>query len=170
MKISTILVLLIVSLTITMSQAQESESIKLKNHSVGLITGSTAGYGLSYRYRSDYNIGAQVSYGPYKDESQFTQFASFAFTYDLVKTERSNFYLYQSNGYWHTKHTYNEYYYYPQPETIEYTESLWNHAIGVGMEFTIHDVVGINLMTGYGSYNNFDYITFSGEFGVYYKF
>ena len=54
--------------------------------------------------------------------------------------------------------------------TTEYTDSLWNHAIGVGMEFTIHDVVGINLMTGYGSYDNFDYITFSGEFGVYYKF
>lgn len=165
----TILTLLIVSFVITVSKAQETTPVKLKNHSAGLIGGSTTGYGLSYRYRSDYNFGLQVSYGPYKNQNQFKQFISFAFIYDLVKNKKSNFYLYQSNGFWHTKNTYTDYYY-PQLTTTEYTYSEWNHAIGVGMEFTIHDVVGINFMTGYGSYENFNYISFSGEFGVYYKF
>ncbi len=169
MKLKLILTFLIFLSVATISKSQETEPIQLKNHSVGLIAGSTTGYGLSYRYRSDYNIGVQVSYGPFKNQTNFIQFTSFAFTYDLIKTKKSNFYLYQSNGFWHNKRTYYDYYYYPSQE-YNYTEAFWNHAIGVGMEFTIHDVVGLNFMTGYGSYENFNYITFSGEFGVYYKF
>ena len=169
MNLKSILTIFVILSIATTSRSQENEPIHLKNHSVGLIAGSTTGYGLSYRYRSDYNVGIQVSYGPFKNQRQFKQFTSFAITYDLVKTKKSNFYLYQSNGFWHTKYNEENYYYYYSPEP-EYTSSAWNHAIGVGMEFTIHDVVGLNFMTGYGSYENFNYITFSGEFGVYYKF
>lgn len=169
MKLKSILILICAFFIFTISNAQkDSVRIDMKNHSAGLITGSTTGYGLSYRYRSDYKIGVQLSYGPFKNQEQFKQFTSFAFLFDLVKTEKSNLYLYQSNGFWHTK--YNErdlYYHYYRPE---YSQSYWNNAIGIGMEFTIQKVVGINFMMGYGAYENFRLITLSGEFGVFYKF
>lgn len=157
--------------------AQDSTSSKVLRHSVGLVAGSTTGLGFGYKYTSPIKLGIQTNYLPIKTKSQFTQTLGLTFSYDLISTEKSKFYVYQSNSYWRSKnYGYESRYYdyatdsyhdYSYPDSID---SFWNQGIGFGMEFISAERIGINFMTGYGVYDNWELFSMTGEFAVFFKF
>ncbi|MFT4683033.1 MAG: hypothetical protein ACJAU0_002218 [Flavobacteriales bacterium] len=52
-------------------------------------------------------------------------------------------------------------------DNIRVKESSFNHGIGFGTEIVGYDRLGVNLMIGYGTFQNFELINVTGEIGVY---
>ncbi len=50
------------------------------------------------------------------------------------------------------------------------TENYFNVGVGIGIEVTLAKRVGLNLMTGYAAYDNFNKLNITGEAALYYKF
>ena len=171
--LSTSLLLCLTSLSL----GQDSTSSKVLRHSVGLVAGSTTGLGFGYKYLSPIKLGVQANYIPVKTSSEFNQVFGLTFSYDIITTDKSKLYLYQSNSLWQEKRLGYSYRYYDY-NTDSYIETLvpdqsnntWNHGIGFGMEFVSAERIGINVMTGYGAYSNWEFLTITAEIALFFKF
>lgn len=118
---------------------------------------------------SDFNLGAQINYGPMKLDNELRQIIGFTLLYELIKSKNSSFYLYQSNSLWHTKKgkEYNSYY---GQEIGPIETTTLNHGIGAGMEFVYSDRLAWHFMFGYGAYDNFELVFLSLETALLFKF
>ena len=135
-------------------------------HSLGIGAGFTTGVGLSYRYVPA-SFGGQVTFAPYSDN--YTTQASFGATllYFLRRNEFTNLFLYQGN---HFVYFNDKEWYYDNGQIDSYTKSYWNNGVGIGIEIIILQRIGFNMMGGYGFYENFSRLSFTGETGLYYHF
>ena len=50
------------------------------------------------------------------------------------------------------------------------TDKYMNNGLGFGFEIIIEKNIGLNLMTGYAFYDNFNEINITAETALYYKF
>ena len=175
MKYITFLILS-VFLSVSLSYGQKAETeidtttdVKYKN-SIGGVAGYTVGLGLAYK-RMFNKFAVQVSFAPYKDEEYSSYNAAFSFYYNLVEASKINFFVYQGNHY-----IYNEYFEYEWNKTNDIIdkktviESYWNNGLGIGIEIIILKRVGLDLMAGYASYDNYKRISFTGEIGIGFMF
>ena len=155
--------------------AQESkplgeDSDRSGNNALGVAVGSTSAYGISYR-RYIKRFAGQVTFAPIKTENDVQYHFGLVFLYNLVENRRTNFFVYQSNYFYHKTETLYNYNTWPEPpQEYESTTEYWNHGLGLGFEFLIAKVVSLNLMGGYGAYENFERIGIAGELGLYYRF
>lgn len=160
---------------ISMPLFAQNDSLNIKrnkdtSHSLGAGAGFTTGYGISYRQIFN-RIGMQFSFAPYYDRTTSRFSTGITLLYTLGKTESTTLYLYQGN----------HWYYVSQPitntdpitnqeTTKRSTESYVNNGIGFGVEFTVAKNIGLNFMTGYAFYDNFNMLNVTGEIAVYFKY
>ena len=139
-------------------------------HAIGVTAGFTIGNGLSYRHSFN-KFEIQGSFAPFKDEFSSKYSVGATFIYKLVETPKVIFLLYQGNQYIYK-------------EDMEYSwdingnqlsedkviESYVNNGIGIGVRFIILKRVGLDIMGGYASYDNYSRISFTGEIGLFFMF
>ncbi|MFW5793201.1 MAG: hypothetical protein ACOCWC_02875 [Bacteroidota bacterium] len=164
MRLSIIAFIVLFSSFQITSHAKENQDNNEKfKHYLGVGAGLTTGHGISYRFWPEV-FGAQLTFAPYKDANSINYNIGFTFLFKIIKTDITNFFIYQGNRYFYEKH---EAYDNSGEESIS---SNLNNGIGIGIEFIIWDRVSFNIMGGYASYDNFDKINFTGEAGLYYIF
>jgi len=140
-------------------------------HSLGFAAGFTTGYGLSYRYMPA-RFGVQVTFAPYHDGETDRFSTGLALFYTLVQGKTSNLFLYQgTHYYYHSSLQYARDFDPNFPNRMErITENYVNAGVGVGIEIIMAKRIGLNLMSGYAAYDNFNKLNITGEAGLYYKF
>ncbi len=138
---------------------------------IGAGAGFATGYGLSFRYIPK-KFGAQVNFAPYKNQDITRYSVGLTFLYMLSESKVTNFFLYQANHYYYNSQLVSIYDpNFPDKQQMEQqTESYMNNGLGFGLEIVIVKKIGLNLMTGYALYNNFQQINITGEVALYYKF
>ena len=162
------------------SQEEASNTAKADkqlNNAIGVAAGMTTGYGISYR-RYVQNFGLQLTFAPYKKSDDYSSderiHFGFTFLYNVVKNNWSTLYVYQSNYlYWRKEnYKYMTGHWQQPPTEVEVTNisQEWNHGIGIGMEFIIARAISLNLMGGYGAFEDFNNYGLTIEGGLYYKF
>ena len=168
--------LLILSLLLVtnLSYGQEKGIVKksptVYKNAIGGVAGFTIGTGLAYK-RIFEKYSVQVSFAPYKEEDREEYRAAISFYYNIVKTPKINFYLYQGNHYVYKEYTdYSWNYKMDIIEEKKSIESYWNNGLGVGIQLLVFGRVGLNWMAGYASYDNYKRISFTGETGVLFMF
>jgi hypothetical protein len=161
-------------LSMSVASAQDSAKIPFRNtykHGIGFAAGFTTGYGLSYRYMPA-RFGAQITFAPYHDDETDRFSTGLTLLYTLVEGRNTNLFLYQGTHYYY--HSYLQFptVYDPNfPDRRErVTDNYVNLGVGVGIEITMAKRVGLNLMTGYAAYDNFNKLNITGEVGLFYKF
>lgn len=154
------------------SYAQDSTQQK-HTHVFGLGAGAgfATGYGLSFRYLPN-KWGAQVNFAPYKNAETERYSIGVTVLYTLISSQITSLYVYQANHYYYNSQT--NYLYNPtfpnQQEKVRTTEAYVNNGVGFGMEIVMAKRIGLNLMTGYAFYRNFEQLNVTGEAALYYKF
>jgi hypothetical protein len=158
------------------SQTATSDTLQYKsyNNSIGFIAGFTTGYGLSYR-RYIKRFGVQITSGPTYSEGgeKATVSSGLTLFYRLNKKPdyRANYYLYFSNHYYYHKYTWHFQNSNQGPIITSVKEDKsWNTGLGVDFNLRMNNRFGMDIMVGYAQYDTFTSLTFTGEFGLYYKF
>lgn len=148
--------------------AQENKPKEEKTkHAVGAGAGFTTGYGLSYRYMPS-KLGIQVNFAPYKNGADYQYSFGLTALYSLMQSEKTNLYLYQANHY--LASSFMEYDNSNPSIYKRKNEAFINNGFGFGVEIIIASKVGLNLMTGYATYDNFNKLNVTGEAALYFKF
>lgn len=151
------------------SQTETSNDIVKSsyNFSLGAGVGYTTAYGISFRY-TPCKFGIQTNFAPSINKSNSRINVGLTFLYNLIEAEHTTLYLYQGNSLEYYKYKSGYYldpmYYYQR----DYTR--FNNGIGVGIQFTLLQRIGIDIMGGYAFYENFTRLGITGEAGLYYKF
>ena len=155
-------------------------------HGIGLAAGATSAYGLSYRFFIQ-RFGFQLTYAPITststgsewvgnytnfEDKEITMHTGLTFLFYLVEGTRSNLFAFQSNYYYyHSKErTYSNTPANSNSLDFKETKTYFNHGLGVGVELIIAKKMSLNFMAGYGAFENFERINFTGETGLYYTF
>ena len=139
-------------------------------HAVGFSAGFTIGNGLAYRHNFN-KFEIQGSFAPYKDEENSRYSVGLTFFYKLVESQKVIFFAYQGNQYIYSKdmmRTWDD-----NGEIVDkkkHIESYFNNGLGIGVRFIILKRVGLDIMGGYASYNNYSRISFTGEAGLFFMF
>jgi len=139
-------------------------------HAIGAGAGYITGYGLSYRYMPS-KYGVQLNFAPYHDAELDRYSLGITFIYKLIKNKISSLYLYEGNHYYYNSQL--VYTYDPSktdPTVNRVKTNYFNNGIGFGIEIIIVKRIGLNLMTGYAFYDNFNQVNITGETALYYKF
>ena len=174
MKISLIITILILGTFISSFSQVVTDtppvSEKLK-YSIGVGAGFATGYGLSFKYIPK-KIGFQVNFAPFKNKTTSRYSLGLTFLYDLIESKYSKLYLYQANHFYYNSETYDNIIYDSFGKTISNnkiiaTDKYMNNGLGFGFEIIIEKNIGLNLMTGYAFYDNFNEIN---KTALYYKF
>jgi hypothetical protein len=174
-KIAKMKLLLSISILLMSSSIYAQGSIVKKekerfNHSLGFGAGVSTGYGLSYRYFGK-KLGAQVNFSPYKDENKVIISSGLTFFLRMLELDEVSFFVYQANHFYYNKESYSyDHNYSGEKVSYRNEQKYFNNGAGIGIEWTPHNRIGINIMGGYGGQENFDKISFTGETGVYFKF
>lgn len=164
------------------ASGQDTTVVRRQRHEIGFAAGYTTGYGLAYRtWRG--RLGAQVVFAPFKVETIERYSAGLSFFWSLVRTDISNFFIYQGNHFYSNNRYYNESYplydtftntvtgYYRDPNVHE---KYWNHGAGIGYEIFRRpgksNPFGASFMFGMATYNNFEGANLTGEVSFMYKF
>ena len=162
-----IIFIAIISMIASICNAQDSlQETKLK-HGLGMGAGFTTGYGISYKYTPN-KLGVQVNFAPYKSKTLQRYSLGVTFTYTLIEKRISKLYLYEANHFFYSKETYDYLGNVGGPNITK--ESYLNNGLGFGFELTIAKSIGLNLMSGYAFYDNFNNINITGEMALHYKF
>jgi hypothetical protein len=138
---------------------QEQEYFK---HSLGFGAGYSTGYGISYRYFGE-KFGAQINFGPNKNGKELEVSTGLTFLYRILDLKDFTFYVYQGNNFYIKKEINKE-----TKKIVE--ENYFNNGLGIAGEWVFNSHIGLNLMGGYSSRENFKKIGFTGEVAVYFKF
>lgn len=110
----------------------------------------------------------QVTFSPQVDDWETITNTGLTFMYKLVDKNKSSFYVYQSTFWryesgsvsWSTGMPYIE----------KYQENMFNVGLGFGLEYIAAERFSLNLMTGYGAFDNFEQFSLSVEAGIFYLF
>lgn len=181
---TTYILLLFLSLAAMQVKSQElssPDSIVKYRHAIGAGAGFTTGLGLSYRYQHiPSRLGIQMNLAPFNNANVTMLSAGLTLLYKLIESSKSNLFLYQGNHYYYnseitfldplTQISYSE-----KPVLIntireKRTQEYFNNGLGIGLELIFIKRISFNLMGGYAAYNNFKYLSFTGETGLYFKF
>lgn len=154
------------------AQTENEDNYKHWKDGLGFAVGFSTGWGLSYRHLFN-KFGIQTTLGPYVTNDNATVSGGITFIYNLVKTDKTSFYLYQGNNLLYTKSTENVYdpitnTYSNEKKTSSDTELI--NGLGIGIEIVTFDRVGLNFMGGYAGYNSFQNVSFTGELAAFYRF
>lgn len=142
-------------------ELQDSKKPFYFPHNLGVATGFTTGWGLSYRYFPG-KFGYQANILGYKDVDKGDLSVGGTLLYSLYTTYFSNFYLYQANSYYYKyPNSYNDY---------GLKANTFNHGLGFGLELIANEHYASNIMLGYGAFQNFAKISPTIELALYYKF
>jgi len=132
-------------------------------HALGVGTGASTGYGLSYRYFPA-KFGVQGNLGLYSDNDYTFANIGATFLYSLHTTSYSNFYVYQANSYNHQRYmTFDE-------PLFELIPNRTNIGFGLGIELLAADHFSINYMFGYEIQGKFETVKPGLQFALFYKF
>ena len=175
MKAKILLTLMVVLFFQLSINAQESANGQEKyKHFLGLAAGFTTGYGVSYRYVPD-KFGVQITLAPYYSKNDnSTVSAGITLLQKIKEANDHRLLLYFSNSVFYRK-TFNAGYYstiYPPTYYPASSSSTSSYNTGVGLDlqfFNNESPFVFDLMTGFGSFDSFKIITFTGEVGLYYK-
>lgn len=163
---------------------KSTENSPVFKNSLGLAAGTTTGIGFAYRYWPK-KFGFQITAGGIKDSDFAAISGGLTLLNNLAENEYIRFYAYYSNSIYYTESTTTEYtypqysyngpiggYIYPDPiETRHTTYSRkWNTALGLGTQFKFGKYVGLDLMIGWGGYDNFSRILPAIESALFFKF
>lgn len=129
-------------------------------HAIGMSAGFTIGYGLTYQYWIK-NFGVQANFAPAVNDRDTRYTGGLSFFYKLITVEHLNLFLYQGNSYWYSKREYSS-----GARTTKYL----NNGLGIGIEFVAIDRVGLSIMGGYATRENFDNYNLTGEAILKFKF
>ena len=152
------------------SQTDSTNTTPEYKHAIGFSAGFTIGTGLAYRHSFN-KFEIQGSFAPYKDEQRSRFNVGLTFFYKLVESQKVIFFLYQGNQYIYEEdmmYTWDE-----KGKVLDeekQIESYVNNGLGIGVRFIILKRVGLDLMGGYASYNNYTKISFTGEAGIFFMF
>lgn len=163
-------ILLVVALLPANLSAQDNPDEVKYRYGIGGGAGFTTGYGLSFRYLPK-RFGAQINFAPYSDSRTDRYSVGITFLYTLIEGRVSSLFLYQGNHYYYNSDLW--YNYDPLAGTdflVRSTESYVNNGLGFGIDITIAKRIGLNLMTGYAFYDNFNKLNVTGEAALFYKF
>lgn len=151
----------------TLLIAHDNTPIK---HAIGFALGSSTGYGLSYRYQPN-KWGIQINFAPYKAKNESNYNMGITLQYTLSTFRSTRLFLYQANSwnYHYIKDAGFTNYWNSQAPSTTTTYELSN-AVGAGIDISLADRISLNLMTGYGAYQNFQEFNLSGEMALFYKF
>ena len=164
LKSSAIILLLFISSNL-LAQNEEESRAKPK-HSLGAGIGFTTGYGLSYRYTPS-RLGFQVNFAPYKTSNVSRFSTGLTFLYRLTDGEKTSLYVYEANHFYSNSELVRDY---NLNKDVRNEEAYFNNGIGFGVEIMVASKIGLNLMTGYASYKNFNELNMTGEAALYFKF
>lgn len=177
MKISLITTILILGTFITSFSQVVTDtppvSEKLK-YSIGVGAGFATGYGLSFKYNPN-KLGVQLNFAPFKNKTTSRYSLGVTFLYNLIEAKYTKLYIYQANHFYYNSVKYETEIFngYGVPNTKNTsitTENYFNNGLGFGFEIVIAKNIGLNLMTGYAFYDNFNGMNITGESALYYKF
>jgi len=164
MKISILIIIILLSSLFMPVFGQTSSDagrypIKYK-YAIGAGAGFTTGYGLSFKFTPN-KFGIQTTFGSitYYESSKWN--LGLTFLWSLLDSEYAILYLYQGNNY--------RYYYKSDYRGVISNKEI-NFGVGMGVEAIVLKRIGLNVMYGYGFYDNFDRSFLTGELGIYYKF
>lgn len=166
MKIKSLILLFSICLGVLIeisAYGQEENNLNDKKsieHSVGIVGGLTTGYGLAYRLKVN-TFGFRTNFAPYSSQYSRSYIIGLTLTKDIVTNEKTKLFLYLGNSY-------NYYILHPNASR-EYNKYL-NSGIGVGMEFSILEKIGFDLMAGYGYYGRNKEVNLTAEAGLFYRF
>ena len=121
---------------------------------------------LKKRHKIDFLTKSQIfAFQPKFDKDNHDIYSGISLLYRVTENEKVNFLLF--NG--HRVHFSNNYTYSPVDGVTETVDSEYNLGFGVGLELIMFKRLSLNLMTGYGAFDNFERINFSGEFSLLYR-
>lgn len=154
-KLFAIVVLLLCICPLTKSQNEKDSTLHYRGvHSFGFAAGVTTGVGLSYRYIPG-KLGIQTTFAPlFINEHNTAISLGFSFLYNLAKTEKVNFYMYQGNHFL----------------TDVDSEFTMFNGLGIGIELIFWKNIGYDLMVGYGLFDTFKEVSITGETGFFFLF
>lgn len=154
-----------------LSAQTEDGGYKSWKNGLGFSAGYSTGWGMSYRHYFN-KFGMQATLGPYVTKDDANVSVGLSFLYDLVKTEKTTFFLYQGNNFMYQK--YREYNYdpYTYMETRGKIVKDYNlvHGLGIGYEIVVFERIGLSFMGGYAAGDFFESINFTGEIAALYRF
>jgi len=142
-----------------------------KTHGVGLHYGKSTGKGLAYRYTHNRFAVQAAAWPRYNNADKFNFNQGIAFMYQLHSNKYMNLYLYQGHQFTYTKGQMYKYYvrngYYCR-ELVTYEYPWYALSMGAGLEVEVFEAFSLNLMWGYGCYENFSMTSISWEVGLFY--
>jgi len=134
-------------------------------HHIGVSSGITTGFGLSYRYWPS-KLGLQITTLPtlVKNSGSFTSFGASAL-YMINDTEKIDLYGYLGNSIFLVVDNYDS--------ELAY-KLTYNAGLGFGLKFDVFDQLNINIQLGYGGIDigsdTGTLFSIVGETGLYYHF
>jgi hypothetical protein len=148
---------------------------KRYRHAIGFGAGYTTGSGLLYRYGGA-RLAAQASFSFYNDPGTLRYKGGLTFLYNIASREPFRFFLYQANGY--SYHHEVVYFTAEGEESFEKTpykekrkqQSFFNNSLGIGAGIMFVKRLGLDLMLGYGAYENGARTGISLESAMYLRF
>ncbi|MFP4664546.1 MAG: hypothetical protein ACLFM1_08965 [Bacteroidales bacterium] len=164
-------VLLAVSTMAQNSQADNPPGNVDKTHAVGLHYGKTTGKGLAYRYVHNRFAIQAAAWPIYNNAYEFDFNQGIAFLYRLHRNENINLYLYQGNQFTYEKWQAYKYYVnngYYWRDLVIYEHAWYALSVGAALEIQAFDAFSLNLMWGYGCYENFAMTSIAWEIGLFY--
>jgi len=161
---------------ITPVEDKTEEKLPEFRNSLGLAAGTTTGIGFAYRFWPK-KFGFQITAGGIKDSDFAAISGGITVLNNLAENEYIRFYAYYSNSIYYTEtktvdYNYSPYYnggYYQERTYTTYSRK-WNTALGLGTQFKFGRYVGLDLMIGWGGYDNFSRILPAIESALFFKF
>lgn len=142
------------------SQINTTELQPSSKHALGFALGGTTGVGIAYKY-SPNRFSFQFVFTPIKNEYDYLYSAGLSIFYKLVDNEKIDFFLYQGNHLFVQGNSNPNY---------GYKNEYLSHGLGLGFEYSLTKRITASLMVGYGGFNNFKFISTTGEMNVFYNF
>jgi len=166
-----ILSLLVMSFTLSSIAQDEKKAISSPKHHLGLHTGTTTGYGISYRYWPT-KFGGEITASPiFEKGGQYTVSTGLSLLYTLKESQKYSIYSYFGNSILAQKSNYAIYN--PTTNTYDSKKTMqYNASLGFGVKINFWENLNFNAQFGYGFYEITSDINtnFAGELGVYYHF
>ena len=142
------------------SQVNTLELKSSSKHALGFAAGGTSGVGLAYKY-SPNRLSFQFVFAPIKSQYNYAYSAGLSIFYKLVDNKKIDFFLYQGNHLFVEGSTHPVY---------NHKDEYLSHGLGFGFEYSFTEKFTASLMAGYGGFNNFKFISMTGEMNIFYNF
>lgn len=139
-------------------------------HRVGFSTGTTSGVGVMYAYKPSKLQIQGVAFPNVRPNNAYLQ-AGLNFSYDIKNYKFFDLFLFENNRVIYSNYTYNDYYYDAVNGYVSYLRKEEQvkiaHGVGMGLRFDFLEHLGIQIMTGFASYN-YNQLSMTADGGLYF--